>query len=403
VDFRTIQACRCCGSADLERILDLGMQPLANSYVREPVPLPTYPLELLVCMRCSHNQLSVVVNPDLMFRHYLYVSGTSRTLRDHFGEFTRDVLTWITPRPVRILDLACNDGTLLAAFRKEGCAVQGVDPAANLVQLAVSGGLDVIEGYWPTVRERVSGPFDLVTAANVLAHVDDPAAFLNATLDVLTPHGAAILEFPYARDLVSHREWDTIYHEHLSYFLIGPFLRLAERVGGSVTHIKRVPIHGGSLRLAVQRNQDRHCSEAIALRTEEADAGLYALPTYAAFAQQVENTCQTLVEHVHGLEQRGQTVVGYGASAKGNTLLNKCPLPLAWIADDNPLKHGFLTPGTNIPIRPTTDLTSERLGLSVVLLAWNFADEILANVRRIRSVPGDNAIFYVPEFRVLAL
>jgi SAM-dependent methyltransferase len=403
VNFRTIQTCRCCGATNLERMLDLGNQPLANSYVREPVPLPAYPLVLMVCRRCFHNQLSVAVNPDLMFRHYLYVSGTSRTLRDHFSEFTRDVLTWIKPCPVRVLDLACNDGTLLTAFRREGCTVQGVDPAANLVQLAVQGGLDVVEGYWPAVQTQVSGPFDLVTAANVLAHVDDPAAFLSAMLDVLSPTGAAVIEFPYVRDLVLHREWDTIYHEHLSYFLVGPFMRMAERVGGLITRIKRVPIHGGSLRLAVQRNQNEHCKEAIALRTEEEAVGLYALTTYGEFARQVENTCQALMKHIRNLVERGRRVVGYGASAKGNTFLNKCSLPLAWIADDNPLKYGYFTPGTNIRIRPRADLAGEGPGLSVLLLAWNFAEEILANVRQTRPGQGDEAIYYVPEFRAIPL
>lgn len=401
MDYQSADACRCCGAADLERVLALGRQPLANSYVREPTPLPAYPLELFVCRRCYHNQLGVVVNPDLMFRHYLYVSGTSRTLRDHFAAFARDVLAWVDPRPARVLDLACNDGTLLAAFRAEGCSVRGVDPATNLVRLAAADGLDVVEGYWPAARDRAGGPFDLVTAANVLAHVPDPASFLAAMLDVLTPHGAAVLEFPYARDLVLHAEWDTIYHEHLSYFLVGPLLRLAERAGAAVTRVRRVPIHGGSLRVAVRRTGGGHCPEAVALAAEERAAGLTSLATYAAFARRVDETCRALTEHVGGLVAGGRRVVGYGAAAKGNTLLNRCPLPLAWIADDNPLKHGHLTPGRHVPIRPREDLATEPQGLGVVLLAWNFADEILANVRRLRPGMGDEAIHYVPAFRAV--
>src|SRR5215471_17491245 len=142
MDYRPVVACRCCGTSDLEPVLDLGRQPLANSYLKEPAELPVYPLELVICRSCFHNQLSVVVQPDLMFRHYLYVSGTSRTLREHFAGLAQEALAKLAPRPQRVLDLACNDGTLLDAFRRQGCSVQGVDPAGNLVELASAKGLD---------------------------------------------------------------------------------------------------------------------------------------------------------------------------------------------------------------------------------------------------------------------
>ena len=403
MDYRTADACVCCGSTDLERVLELGRQPPANDYVREPVEQPAYPLELFVCRQCGHNQLGVVVDPDKLFRHYLYVSGTSRTFRNHLAVLARDVLTWVEPRPRRVLDLACNDGTLLAAFRAEGCFAQGVDPATNLVTRARYAGLDVIEGYWPAVRDRVAGPFDLVTAANVLAHVADPAGFLSAALDVLTPHGAAVVEFPYAGELVRSTAWDTIYHEHLSYFLVGPFLELAERVGATVTHLRHTPAHGGSLRLALRRTGGGHCPAAVALAASERAAGLYDHATYAAFAARVEAACRAMSAHAWDRVAAGRRVVGYGASAKGNTLLNRCPLPLAWIADDNPLKHGHLTPGRHVPIRPAADLVAEPDGLSVVLLAWNLADEIRATVRRLRPDRGDEAVWYVPGFRVEAV
>jgi novobiocin biosynthesis protein NovU/D-mycarose 3-C-methyltransferase len=399
MDYRILDTCLCCGSADLERVLDLGRQPLANDYVRAPAEQPAYPLELFVCRRCAHNQLGVAVAPDRMFCHYLYVSGTSRTLREHFAALARDVLSWVEPRPRRVLDLACNDGTLLAAFRAAGCEVRGIDPAANLVGAASGAGFDVVEGYWPDCRARAGGPFDLVTAANVLAHVADPAGFLAAMLDALTPHGAAVVEFPYAGELVLRTEWDTIYHEHLSYFLAGPFLRLAERAGAAVVRVRRTPVHGGSVRLALRRTGGGHCPEVLALAASERAAGLYEPATYAAFAGRVEGTCRAVSRHAWGLVAAGRRVVGYGASAKGNTLLNRCPLPVSWIADDNPLKHGHLTPGRHVPIRPTAELAGEPDGLGVVLLAWNFADEILAAVRRLRPGRGDEAIHYVPGFR----
>jgi SAM-dependent methyltransferase len=397
MDYQRASQCRCCCFTELERVLDLGCQPLANSCLKEPAELPTYPLELMVCQSCFHAQLSVVVNPDLMFRNYLYVSGTSRTLREHFAGFARDVLRWTDSRPRRVLDLACNDGTLLEAFHREGCAACGVDPASNLVALARERGLSVVEGYWPQVRTSVHGPFDLITAANVLAHVADPRGFLGAALDSLTEGGAVVVEFPYCRDMVRRCEWDTIYHEHLSYFLVGPLLRLVESLEAAITHVRRVPIHGGSLRVGIQPGPRPHCPDILALAKEEREQGLQELTTYGAFAQRVEVNCRHLHELIHSLRASGHRVVGYGASAKGNTLLNHCPLPLAYIVDDNPLKHGYLTPGQLIPIRHPDAVKEEGPSLHVLLLAWNFAREIIQNLHVWRPGRGDMVIHYVPE------
>jgi SAM-dependent methyltransferase len=397
MDCRPASTCRCCCGTDLTLVLDLGSQPLANSYLRKPAALPTYPLELMVCRDCFHCQLSVVVNPELMFQHYLYVSGTSRTLRQHFATFAQEAVDWLQPRPRDVLDLACNDGTLLEAFQSQGCEVCGVDPAGNLVELARGKGLDVVQGFWPQAGSQVPGPFDLVTAANVLAHVADPHAFLQAALGCLSPHGAVLVEFPYCREMVLNNEWDTIYHEHLSYFLVAPFLRLAQGLGAAVTKVWATPVHGGSLRLALQRGKKlTHCPEVLALRQAELRDGLQELETYRAFAQRANSTCVALQDLVGELADAGRRVVGYGASAKGNTLLNRCPLPLAYIVDDNPLKCGHLTPGCQIPIRSTEALKHEEPELHVLLLAWNFAGEILQNLRAWRPGKGDLAIRYVP-------
>jgi SAM-dependent methyltransferase len=397
MDYELVSACRCCGGADLALALDLGQQPLANSYTREPTDLPTYPLAWMVCRACFHGQLSIAVHPDLMFRHYLYVSGTTQTLRDHFAGLAREALDLVGPGPRRVLDLACNDGTLLEAFRAAGASVQGVDPARNLVALAAGKGLDVVEGYWPEARDRVRGPFDVITAANVLAHVADPRRFLEAALDSLADGGAVVVEVPYCRDLVARGAWDTIYHEHLSYFLVGPLLRLAERAGATVSRLRCLPVHGGSLRLALRRGRSEHCPEALALAAAEHEEGLQDLATYQAFARHVAAVRADLQELVRGLVAAGRRVIGYGAAAKGNTLLNRCQLPLAYIVDDNPLKHGYLTPGRQIPIRPPEAALAEGPGLYVLLLAWNFAREILANWRARRPGQRDQVIHFVPR------
>jgi 2-polyprenyl-3-methyl-5-hydroxy-6-metoxy-1,4-benzoquinol methylase len=400
MDCMPVTACRACGSTQLQLVLDLGRQPLANSYVKEPTTLPTYPLELKVCRKCFHNQLSVVVDPELMFRQYLYVSGTSRTLCEHFEDLARQALSWFSPRPARILDLACNDGTLLECFRRQGCSVQGVDPARNLVALARIKGLDVVEGYWPKVQDELPGPFDLITACNVLAHVADPRSFLAAALERLAPGGAIVLEFPYARTMTLQGEWDTIYHEHLSYFLAGPLLALVDSLGASVTHSVLVPIHGGSLRAALQTGAGMHCPEFLHLPEDETRFGLTNLATYRAFAARVERVCKELREAVAQSRESGRRVVGFGASAKGNTLLNRCGLSLDYVVDDNPLKHGYLTPGRLIPILPPSVLAEERADLAILLLAWNFAAEIAGKIRAWRPGRADQLIHYVPDMRV---
>lgn len=393
-------ACRCCGAVDLVRVLDLGRQPLANSYTPRPTALPTYPLELFACRACSHAQLGVVVDPDAMFRHYLYVSGTSRTLRAHFAGLAGEAIGWAGRQPTRVLDLACNDGTLLAAFRAAGCEVAGVDPAENLVATARAAGLAVTAGYWPAAGAAVAGRFDVITACNVLAHVADPRAFLAAALDRLTPGGLVVLEFPYAREMLERCEWDTIYHEHLSYFLAAPFRRLVDGIGASVAHARQISIHGGSLRLAVRPGGGGHCPEFLGLAAREERDGLLGLEAYRRFAAEADETCRRLAALAVTPDVARRTLVGYGASAKGNTLLNRCPLPLAWIADDNPLKHGYWTPGLGVPIRPPADLAAEPGDVCLVLLAWNFADEILANVRRLRPGRADLALHYVPAPRL---
>jgi SAM-dependent methyltransferase len=351
----------------------------------------------MVCRRCFHNQLSVVVDPDLMFRHYLYVSGTSRTFREHFADLAREALFWVTPRPRRVLDLACNDGTLLEAFHREGCEVHGVDPASNLAAIAASKGINVTEGYWPEVRHRVAGRFDVITATNVLAHVADPAAFLAAALDSLTDHGLVIIELPYCRELILHCEWDTIYHEHLSYFLVSPLIGLVESLEARIVQARPVPIHGGSLRLAIRRAGGSHCPEVRSLANSERERGLLEMRTYKRFAEQVTEKCRQLQKLVERLHESGKRVVGYGASAKGNTLLNHCPSPLAYIVDDSPMKHGYLTPGQHIPICSPKILLDEGRELYVLLLAWNFASEITQNLRTWRPGRGDHVIYYVPQ------
>lgn len=393
---REIAHCRCCASADLITYLDLGEQPLANSYHRGE-ELPRYPLKLALCGECFHSQLTVVVDPATLFTEYLYVSGTTSTLRAHFRGLAADTLARVGHDRPAVLDIACNDGTLLECFREAQARVVGVDPAVNLRRLTAEKGIDVVAGFWSADVAAALDRVDIITATNVFAHVDDVQGFLSACRVCLRAGGLVALEFPYCRRMILENEFDTIYHEHLSYFLLGPVVMLAARLGFQVEDLSFWPIHGGSVRLILRdRPGQPGPAVAAALAHERAD-GFDTIAPYRQFARRVERNRERLHELIDELNRHQKRLVGYGASAKGNTMLNYCQLSLPYIVDDNPMKWGWLTPGRNIPIRSPDSLADEPGTLHLLLLAWNFAAEILRRVQKIRPGRNDYSIRYVPE------
>ena len=396
MSYRELTICRCCGGADLMPYLDLGQQPLANSY-HHGETLPAYPLQLVLCTDCFHSQLSVVVDPRALFTSYLYVSGTTRTLREHFTGLVEDALARVDRKRPRVLDIACNDGTLLECFRWEGADVIGVDPAANLKEVTEEKGIPVISAFWDVDVAAQVGGVDVITATNVFAHVHDVEGFLEACRGVLQPGGLIVVEFPYCRRMILGTEYDTIYHEHLSYFLIGPVALLARRLGFQIEDLSRWPIHGGSVRLFLRDARAAHGAAVESCLREEQEQGFATTGPYLAFAQRVLRSRERLVELLNQLADDGHRVVGYGASAKGNTMLNFCRLTLPYIVDDNPLKWGYQTPGRDIAIQAPETLRAEQDGLHLLLLAWNFSREILNKVKAIRPGKRDFTVRYIPE------
>jgi SAM-dependent methyltransferase len=401
--YEKITNCRCCGSNDLSMYLDLGSQPLANSY-HKGEELPAIPLEVMYCKQCYHNQLSVVVKPEIMFKNYLYVSGTTVTFREHCKNLAHDAVNyynarlsfltmdcWVAPD---VLDIACNDGTLLTYFKQIGCNVKGVDPAENLRAVTKEKGLDVVVDYWRSDID-LGQQFDIITGTNVFAHVHDVKGFLSACVRHLKDRGHIILEFPYCQQMLEKCEFDTVYHEHLSYFLVTPFFRLIESFKELRVHdIKLTPIHGGSIRFILQKRQGMHCGTVHGMI--EYEDHLLHPGTFQAFSKSVEKQKHDLLEWLGNCKG---TVVGYGASAKGNTMLNYFGIDLKYIVDDNPLKWGLMTPGRNIPIRSPKELAKEN-DLYVLLLAWNFAEEIKKRVGAIREAKETRFVHYVPHFMI---
>ena len=404
--------CRICGAGDLVRYLDLGTTPLANSYLRPDQlaePEPAVELALQMCARCGLSQLTRVVDRDAMFRDYLYVSSTSATFREHCAELAASAMQAAAARPGDlVLDIASNDGLLLSCFRSQGARVVGVDPARNLAEEATARGIPTIADYWSAAVARdlvaAHGRPRIVTATNVVAHVDDLHEFVDALAAALAPSGIFVMEVPYLLDFVEQAEFDTAYHEHLSYIGVRPLRDLFARHGFAIFDVTRFPaIHGGTIRVSVARAGERapQPSVAEALSREEA-FGIADPRVYVAFGERVSRNMADLARTVRRLRSAGGTVWAYGASAKGNTLMNFARLradDVPVVVDDNPKKWGLFTPGAHMRITGPEELRDTSAG-HLLLLAWNFEREI---VRRSRDAGYRGAFIRpVPDVSVFS-
>jgi SAM-dependent methyltransferase len=393
-------SCRICGDNHLTQVWTLGPQPLANAFLRpEELDLEEarFPLDVYFCRGCRLLQLVDVVVPEVMFRDYVYASSTSPVFVEHFRQLAQDVQERLhLRRDSLVVDIGSNDGILLRPFRDQGARVVGVEPAANIAVLAREAGIETVtEFFTPRVASGIAasaGRAALVTATNVFAHVNDLDSFLLALDALLDADGVFIIEVPYLGDLIAKRLWDTVYHEHLSYFALGPLVSLFGRHGLAIFDIQHVDTHGGSLRVFVQRaSATRPIADAIPrLLSTERDRGLDRLDTYQEFAALIQQNKQDLVGLLRELKDSGQRIAAYGAPAKGNTLLNYCGIDrtlLDYVVDDSPLKQGLHTPGTHIPVVSAAKLR-ESPPHCLLILAWNFADAIMAKLSSFREQGG---------------
>jgi SAM-dependent methyltransferase len=395
--------CRCCLNKNLFLYLNLGQQPLANSYHKGEI-LKKFPLEVYLCLNCFHSQLSVVVDPDLMYKNYLYVSGTTSTFRKHTKELAQDAVKRFGRKNLSVLDIACNDGTQLEFFRQIGCKVKGIDPAQNLREITKKKHIPVKVAYWNIdIAKKIKNQYDIITATNVFAHVDDIENFLNACKIALKPNGLIIIEFPYAVNMVANNEFDTVYHEHLSYFLVNSFNILIKRLDLVISDIVRTSIHGGSIRFFVSKNSRLETNKVKELISLEKELGLLKKSTYMNFSKNVKQNKIEMKILINKLKKENKKIIGYGASAKGNTMMNYFKIDLSYLIDENELKQGYYTPGRNILIKSLYDLQNEPKDLFVVILAWNFYNEIIQKINKIRLSNNDFAVLYVPKIKILKI
>jgi len=405
--------CRLCGSGKLRQALSLGKTPLANAFVPEPArktPQPLFPLDLHLCLECGHLQLLEVVAPEILFRDYVYVSGTSPVFIRHFKEYAEEAIRIAGLQPGdQVIDIGSNDGTLLGFFREKGMRILGLDPARKIAGEAARKGIPTLpEFFTPALADRLRREGwqpAVITANNVFAHADDLAGIAEGVRRLLRTDGAFLFEVSYLLDVVQKGLFDTIYHEHLSYHAVKPLVPFFQRNGLRLIGALRVDSHGGSLRGIVRTEASGAESQpSVGQRiAEEEAAGLFLPEAYQAFSQKISERGETLKRLLLKLKGEGKRVVGFGAPAKATTLMYHFGLGpdlLEAIIDDSPWKQGLYTPGHHIPVVPADRLADPaRRPDYCLILAWNFADSIIRKHQAFRQ-SGGHFIVPLPELEI---
>jgi hypothetical protein len=392
--------CLVCESPVEEQYLDLMDQPLANSYHKGEV-LEKYPLRMKVCTNCWHSQLSVSVEPEKMFENYLYISDTTKTLTTYF-EWVTDYILNSIEKPKNVLEIACNSGLLLEMFQNKGITSYGVDPAKNIRELSEKRNLNVYVDYWnyefSNKFKSDVGQVDLIMAFHVLPHVENPNDFIKSCVNIISDNGSIYLQTSQC-DMFLNNEFDVIYHEHSSYFTASSIKELAHRHGLFVSSIIKTDIHSKSFLFSFGKKM---CSEhqLNELIEEEKKNGIYGLEKYKQFSEQALTIKTQLLKGLSKYKNEGYTIIGYGAAAKGNTLLNYIQYKLDYIIDDNPMKEGYLTPGMDIEIHSIDLLKNNFEKICFVPLAWNFFSEIKERIVNNRDIKNDIFIRYFPAYNV---
>jgi SAM-dependent methyltransferase len=375
--------CRGCAIAAVRPFLDLGQLPLAGGFLNESQTATEqrYPLLASVCDNCGLVQIISPVDPDVLFKDYSFATGTIPGLVRHFDDYAE----WISQnlQPESVIEFGCNDGTLIAALEQRGIRALGVDLAANITEMARQQGRNVVTGsFGPEIVDQLRdemGQVDLITGSNVFAHNADPQSILEAVGELLAPDGVLCLEVMYAGDLLLQRQWDTLYHEHLTFYSLGTLGKALQRFGFEPISAVRIPMHGGSLRLAAARSGRRRVDSSVAdLEAWEKELSLNDASTWEGFATDCRRRIDVFGETMRRLSV-GARIWGYGAAGKATMWVNVCEMNyLEAVVDASPLRYGKLMPGTHTPI-----VSPEEFGRHqpdyVFVSAWNYLDAIRAN------------------------
>ncbi|MBO0350580.1 class I SAM-dependent methyltransferase [Phormidium pseudopriestleyi FRX01] len=408
-----LNPCRSCGKTGLKLILSLGETPLANRLLTSDQvtePEPKYPLDLAFCPHCTLVQITETVPPEQLFRDYVYFSSFSNTVLENAKKIATRLIgdRHLSPDSL-VVEIASNDGYLLQYYHQQKIPVLGIEPAVNIATVAQNqrGIPTLSEFFGETLAQELKQQgkqADLIHANNVLAHVPDLNGFVAGINILLKEHGTAVIEVPYLKELIDRVEFDTIYHEHLCYFSITAIDCLFKRQGLVIVAVEELPIHGGSLRLFVEKERtgiNRRSAQVLDLLEAEKNWGVNQFKFYQGFRQNIEDLRQNLLKLLGELKSQNKTIAVYGASAKGSTLLNYFGIDknlVDFVVDRSKIKQGRYTPGTHLPIYDPKKLL-EVMPDYVLLLTWNFADEILEQQAEYRQL-GGRFIVPIPDVKV---
>ena len=409
-------SCRVCGGTDLYRFLDLGKTPLADAFLSEDQLRNGrelyFPLSIHVCKTCFHIQILDVVNPRLLFpEEYALFSSASPALVKHFKAYADDIhARFGNNKNSFAVEIASNDGALPAPLKDLGFTVLGVEPAVNTAQVARSRGIEVVtEFFSETFSHTLSAQYGragIVLANNVLAHVDEPLDFMRGIKNILDPRGVVIFEVQYGGDLIKHTELDNIYHEHLSFFTVRPLQILMEKCGMKIFDITTNAMQGGSLRCYATHveNNEHPTTETVAqMEQAEIQEGLAKLQTYDDFGKRALAIKTELRKIISDIKKSGKKIVGYGAPAKGNTLLNFCSIgsdAIDYCIERTQFKFNKFTPGMHIPVVSDEIIKKDGPPDFYLLLIWNYLDSVLGREKEYRA-DGGKFIVPIPNVRVL--
>lgn len=412
-NVKVVKACRICHSRKLYRFLDLTPMPIPNGFLKKEdlhKKEPYYELSCYLCENCGLVQLSNVVNPNIMFSNYVYIPSTSKIMMNNFSNlaYRANSLTKLDEKKL-VIDIGSNDGSLLKFFKSYGAKVIGIDPAKNIAKLAEMNGIPTEVKLFNLNSAKAvvvkHGKASVITATNVIAHIDNLHQLFKGVSKLLTADGIFITEFPYLLDLIQKNEFDTIYHEHLSYFSLKPWLYLIEQYGFEIVEAQRLFIQGGSIRLIHKRKSKSKVSYKktvnYLVKLEE-ELGLYDKGAFDKFSTRVANLRTEVIATLKKLKKKKKRIIGYGAAAKGNVLMHYFDInqnTFDYIVDSTSYKQGLYTPGNHIIVHPEQKLLTDKPDYAFIL-AWNFADEIIEKRRDFKRL-GGKFIIPIPKLKIV--
>ncbi len=402
-DLKIVQHCRVCNSTRLKTILDYGLVALADSFLPDEAAVKTekkFPLHLCICQECKQVQIKEIVNPSLLFEHYPWETGVSKSIiqfsQELYQKLSGTYDSILHNKNPRVLEIASNDGAILSVFMKNGCEVLGIDPAKNIVEKANTKGIRTLARYFneETAREVAEkfGKWDICIARNVVAHVNDLSGLAEGIKLLLSGDGFAVIECPHAQKMLEELQYDQVFHEHIGFHSLDSLKKLFELHGMEVFDAEKLWIHGGSIRAFVQhKNGPRVVSGNVASIIEEERAkGMFDESAWEVFAQKALAHKQAIISELQKLKSQQKKVAIYGASGKGQSLLQFCGIDtklIDYVVDKSQMKQGRLTPGTHIKIYSPEHIYEDKPDV-LLLCAWNFADEIMKQEEKFAALGG---------------